>query len=86
MMLINMIILIYFVGRMMKVIISCAQAVMIVLLPTLPNHADLLIVPTVSRKITAKYLVSINSRSAEPTRDTENECATSRGQSDAPGG
>ena len=31
-------------------------------------------------------MVSINSRSAEPTRDTENGCATSGGQSRARGG
>ena len=31
-------------------------------------------------------MVSLSSRSADPTEDTENGCATSRGQSGAPGG
>ena len=39
-----------------------------------------------STKTTANYVVSINSRSAEPTGDTENGCATSEGQSGAPWG
>ena len=47
------------------------------LFPTWSNQVDIWFVSTVSRKRTVNYVVSINSRSAEPTGDTENECATS---------
>ena len=69
----------------MKKIRICAQVVMRILLPTFSYYADMWFVPTVSRKITVIYVVSINLRSAESTGDTEVGCATSGDQSGAPG-
>ena len=86
MMKIFIIIPIYLVRRLIEKITDCAEALMRILLTTLSNHADIWFVPTASRKKTINYVVSINSRSPEPTGDTENGCATSWGQSSAPGG
>ena len=86
-MMIIMMVLIYFVRKMMKNITICAQAVMRILLPTLSKHANIWFVPTVSISMSShpKFTeVSLNSRSAEQTGDTENGCATWGGQSHAP--